>query len=64
MKSRRVVLTVEVDTDLSLEQLLKAAYIQLFARDPQPVSAFKSLKVEQLQANVIRAPKSKKGGDR
>ena len=55
MKPRKVVLTLEVETDLPLASLRKAA-----AYDPISImdcEAGRSLVVQQAQANVVAKPK-------
>lgn len=59
MKARRVVLTVEVETDLSLTRIKKARYLGLFI----PHGGWGvGMSILQISANVIR--ETKKGRKR
>lgn len=51
MKPRRVVLTIEVETDVSLSKLRRTDFIELV----DDGLVFAGLMVDQLQANVIRS---------
>ena len=58
MKPRRVVLTVEVETAIPLSRLRKTRTIVMHAH---PADWGVAAEVLQISANVIRAPKKRKG---
>lgn len=57
MEARRVVLVVEVRTDLPVKTLRKAAALAAYICDTDGVMACHPLVVEQMQVNVVEERK-------
>lgn len=59
MEPRRVVIVAEVLSDLPVAKIRKAAGLSLYIVDDDGLTCCHALPFEQLQVNVVEAPKKK-----